>query len=104
MRKNNIIELIPSNPCFEIWYKAHFTDSIKSYVNNKELIRDLNNLIPNYKKNMDVYPLLYDKMDIAIKNSIKMEEYHNKSGIGIYDVKANPSTRVYKVVENLIEK
>lgn len=100
--KNNIIELIPSNPCFEIWYKAHFTDSTKSYSNNDELLKDLKKSIPNYQKDMNVYPFLCDKTNIAIKNAIKMEEYHKKSNIGIYDIKANPSTQAYKIVENLI--
>lgn len=102
--KNTIIELIPSNPCFEIWYKAHFTDSTKSYCNNNELIKDLKKSIPNYQKNMDVYPTLCDKTNAAIKNTINMEEYHKKSNIGIYNIKANPSTQVYKIVKKLIDK
>lgn len=102
--KNDIIKLIPSNPCFEIWYKAHFTDSTKSYFSNNNLINDLKKLIPNYQKNMDVYPILCDKTNIAIKNAIKMEEYHKKFNIGIYDMNANPSTQVYKIVENLIDE
>ena len=101
--KNTIIELIPSNPCFEIWYKAHFTNSTKSYSNNTELIKDLKKLIPNYQKNMDVYPSLCDKTNVAIKNAIMMENYHKKFEIEIYDIKANPSTQVYKIVEKLID-
>lgn len=101
--KNSIIDLIPSNPCFEIWYKAHFTNSTKSYSNNTELLKDLSRLIQNYQKNMDVYPILFDKTDIAIKNAMSLEEYHAKSNIGIYDIKANPSTQVYKIVKKLID-
>ena len=101
-KPNNIIELIPSNPCFEIWYKAHFTSSTKSYISNNELIKDLTRFIPNYQKNMDIYPLVFDKTNIAINNAIKMEEHHKKSNIEIYDVKANPSTQVYKIMKNII--
>lgn len=101
--KNNIIELIPSNPCFEIWYKAHFTNSTKSYSSNNELIKELKKSIPNYQKNMNVYPILCNKTNIAIKNAIKLEEYHKKSNIENYDIRANPSTQVYKVVEKLID-
>lgn len=102
--KNSIIELIPSNPCFEIWYKAHFTNSSKSYSNNTELLKDLNKFIPNYQKNMDVYPILFNKINTAINNAISLEQYHLKSNIGIYDIKANPSTQVYKIVKKLIDE
>lgn len=102
--KNSIIELIPSNPCFEIWYKAHFTNSTKSYSNNTELLKDLNRLIPNYQKNMDVYPILFNKTNTAINNAISLERYHLESNIGIYDIKANPSTQIYKIVKRLIDQ
>ena len=100
--KNTIIELIPSNPCFEIWYKAHFSNSTKSYNNNEELIKDLRKLIPNYQKNIEVYSIIANKTEVAIDNAISMENYHKKSNIEIYDIKANPSTQVYKIVKKLI--
>lgn len=101
---NTIIEMIPSTPCFELWYKLHFTNSTKSYSNSNELIRDLNTFIPNYQKNIDVYKIISDKTNIAIKNAISLEEYHKHLNIGIYDIKANPSTQVYKIIEKLNNK
>ena len=101
--KNTIIELIPSNPCFEIWYRAHFTNSTKGYSSNEEVIKDLKKLISNYQKNMDVYLIISSKTDLAIKNAISMEKYHKKLGIDIYDMKANPSTQVHKIVKELID-
>lgn len=102
--KGNIIQLIPSTPSFEIWIKAHFTNSTKSYFKSADLIKDLRKFIPEYQKNLNIYSILADKTNIAIKNAISMEEYHKKSNIGIYDVEANPSTQVYKIVENLINE
>lgn len=52
------VELLLSNPCFEIWFLQHFRYSTKSYASNDEVIRDLTTYIPGYKKNANVYDFM----------------------------------------------
>jgi len=96
------IQIIMSNPSFELWYFLHFS-YIDNKIDNKTLIRLLNKDIPNYKKKMDYFNLLVDKRNNAIKNAKKLNEFHKKSGVELNSSLSNPSTQIYKIVENILE-
>lgn len=99
--KTKNIELIKSNPCFEIWFIAHYSDSTKRYSSNIELINELKRFIPQYEKNKDVYYEVNSKTNIAIENSKKLENYHVRLGKDINNIECNPSTQVYKILEKI---
>lgn len=61
--------VIVSKPCFEIWFLNHFIQTTKFYTNDS-LISELKKYINNYHKNLDVYPIIRDKQDKAINNSL----------------------------------
>ena len=68
--KKNHIQLIISNPCFEIWYLCHFVYSTAQYNSNDEVIQKIKEYIPNYSKNLDsVYELISNKTYQAIQNA-----------------------------------
>jgi len=93
---------IPSVPCFEFWLLLHFAyttrpfdtpagDSICSRV-----IEELKNHIPPYQKGQqDIFYKIQDKLDNAITNARRVEQFHQTSGTG------NPSTLVHSLVEYL---
>lgn len=76
LAKKNGIEIIISTPCFEFWYRLHYSYTSKKYISNQDIVNDLKNYISEYEKNMDVYELIKDKTDIAIKNAKKLEKEH----------------------------
>ena len=98
--KNNI-KIITSSPCIELWFLLHYEYSTAS-MSNDEVIKKLKNYYPKYKKNINIYPDIKDKMDIAIKNAKKLERYQKDNNVKIGTVKANPSTEIYKIIEYLI--
>lgn len=98
--KNNI-KIITSSPCIELWFLLHYEYSTAS-MSNDEVIKKLKNYYPKYKKNINIYPDIKDKMDIAIKNAKKLERYQKDNNIKIGTVEANPSTEIYKIIEYLI--
>lgn len=100
----NGIEIIISNPSFELWYRLHYSYTTKVYSSNKELIDDLKSFIPNYEKNIDIYDIIKAKTEEAIKNSKKLEKEQIKTGNDITDVNCNPYTSVYKPVEYIISR
>ncbi|MCF0110927.1 MAG: RloB domain-containing protein, partial [Erysipelotrichaceae bacterium] len=51
----NRIEVLLTNPTFELWYLLHFRYSTKKYMNNDEVISELCEYIPNYQKKSDVF-------------------------------------------------
>lgn len=104
LASDNGIEIILSIPCFEIWYRLHFSYTSKVYLSNKEIINDLKNYIPNYEKNINVYDIVKDKTDIAIKNCKRLEKEQIKCGKKINNINCNPYTSIYKPVEYMINK
>ena len=57
VKKN--IQLITSNPCFEVWFIEHFRYTTKPFNSSTEVIRELKKYIPNYSKNMLNYDTLF---------------------------------------------
>jgi hypothetical protein len=103
LRKKGIIELIKSNPCFEIWYLFHFRDTTRIFNSNDEVIRELKNYILNYEKNKDFFNLLRDKSNNAIEYAKAVEQRHKNNGKSIDSMECNPSTEVYKIIEKFNE-
>lgn len=99
MAKDNNIEIIMSNPCFEVWFLQHFRYSTKSYLTNEEVLKELNKHIPNYDKSKSYFDLLKDKLDVALTNSKKLDAYYENSKSNQDSLSKNPSTDVYKIVE-----
>ena len=96
------IEIIISNPCFEVWFIEHFGYTTKNFNSNAEVIDELKEKIPNYTKSINLHPLIIDKTDIAIKNCKKLENFHDS--IGNIGMCRNPSSEVYKIVETINNK
>lgn len=96
------IEIIISNPCFEVWFIEHFGYTTKNFNSNAEVIDELKEKIPNYTKSINLHPLIIDKTDIAIKNCKKFENFHDS--IGNIGMCRNPSSEVYKIVETINNK
>lgn len=94
-------EVILSNPCFEIWFLCHFTDSTKYYSTNDELLKVLKRNIPEYDKNLDIFDKIKNNTNMAITNSKKLETHHLNLGKKPRDMDCNPSTEVYKIIEIL---
>ncbi len=87
-----------SNEAFELWYLLHF-EYLHSGLTRDKYISKLSKILKEkYKKNdQEIYRKLYDKQEIAIKNSGKLLASHPS----INPAKNNPSTTVYELVEYL---
>lgn len=108
----NKIRLGMSNPCFELWYLLHFeytTATMKSY---SDVQKKLSKYIKDYDKTKDVYYLLKDRIDTAVKNSKKLKKHfedlskklvdseENYTNINIKDfVDSNPYTNINTLIE-----
>ena len=104
LASENGIEIIISIPCFELWYRLHYSYTSKVYLSNKEIINDLKKYIPAYEKNIDIYEIIKDKTNKAIENSKKLEKEKIKNGSKIININCNPYTSVYKPVEYIINR
>ncbi len=97
--KNSKIIFIEIYPCFELWFLLHFTYTSRCYSSCEELIKDLKVKIKNYTKPTSVYEQLQDKIDTAIQNCKKLENY-NKS---IQQSQFYTKCEIYKIVEELFK-
>lgn len=97
----NKIKLGISNPCFELWYLLHFkytTAYLKDYSSVKDILQKETPL-KNYTKNKNVYDLLKDKTPNAIKNGIKLREYHEKDEKTLSNIELTKQN-IKDIVEN----
>lgn len=85
------VELIVSNPCFEIWLILHFADH-RGYVDNgKACCKLLTKHVPGYDKTKVDYATFDEGVDVAIKRAKEL-------GAG------NPSTDMWRLVEVLLQR
>lgn len=103
LAERNGVEIILSNPCFEVWLLLHFRYSTRGYQSNNEVIKELNDVRPEYRKNIASFKQLQDRCEDAIENTGKLKKFHNETkGTDIVE-RCNPSTDVDKLVTRIIE-
>jgi hypothetical protein len=96
----NGINVAYANECFELWFILHF-ELLDSSIGRDNFAPKLKKLLGvKYEKNMDVYSLIRDKESVAIRNAKKLEQNRDNEGI-TSKVDRDPSTTVYKLVEEL---
>ena len=95
---------ITSVPCFEIWLLLHFTYTTRPFStagsdSNCALVIDVldrKGHIRGYEKGSEgIFEAISDKLEKAIRNTKKLEEFHKTSQTD------NPSTKVHHLVQYL---
>ncbi len=104
LRNKLPIHAIQSVPCFEYWLLLHFDDTSKPYQQkgNKsagdQLKSELKKYIKNYhESDKDVFEKTKMLLSLAINRAKKIDKLQEKNGTD------NPSTKIYRLVEYLIE-
>jgi len=93
-----------SNPCFEVWFLLHFTYSTSYLKNYDAVMKNLIEYLPEYEKKTDIYGKISDKQKIAINNTKKLKKFHKEQGRELeIDISFNPYTKVWELVESLLE-
>ena len=96
--RNNEIHVAYSNECFELWYYLHFQFTDTAFHRSQyahKLTREMNQ---KYVKNSpDMYDLLKNNQDDAIRNSKKLLNRYGKC----IPARDNPSTTVHELVATL---
>ena len=98
--KDNKLEVILSNPCFEYWYILHFRKTSAPFSRSRDAKSALRQQHPAYSESdTTIFNVVYPKTSDAIKHSKEvLKEQHNDSE-DLSD--CNPSTHVHKIVEYL---
>lgn len=97
------IELIPSNPCFEIWLMYYFTKNPRVIGSSQKVKDAMAKYIPGYTESMDVVAVanLLDKHLIAINNA---EAKNSNFDEDMNEIDKNPYTEVATVVAELLSR
>lgn len=97
------IELIPSNPCFEIWLMYYFTKNPRVLRSSQKVKDAMAKYIPGYTESMDVIAVanLLDKHLIAINNA---EAKNSNFDEDMKEIDKNPYTEVATVVTELLSR
>jgi len=97
LAKDNDIHLAWSNECFELWYLLHF-QSLQTGVSRSDYNTKLKTHFRRlggkaYTKNCSVFDRIFEKQAEAIKNAKQIFQANK--------VENNPSTAVFKLVEEI---
>lgn len=97
------IELIPSNPCFEIWLMYYFTKNPRVLGSSQKVKDEMAKYIAGYTESMDVVAVanLLDKHLIAINNA---EAKNSNFDEDMKEIDKNPYTEVATVVTELLSR
>ena len=98
--KDNKLEVILSNPCFEYWYILHFRKTSAPFSSSQNVKSALRREHAAYNEtDTTIFNVVYPKTSDAIKHSKEvLKEQHNEAE----DLReCNPSTHVHKIVEYL---
>ena len=106
---SNEIEIIDSNPSYEIWIINHFQQfSDKQFKNSKLVEDEISKILKTKNKNFiyeknneDWFEKFIDKKKInqAIKNCQALEKHHSKH----QTKNPNPSSKIYKIINFIYE-
>ena len=92
-------EAFASNPCFEVWFVAHFHELRGTYSGSSQVLEDLKHQIPDYDKGRDCYRKLKDHTQEAIERCKAKERQYKDFDWPSAD--CNPRTDVARLVELL---
>jgi hypothetical protein len=98
--KDNRLEVILSNPCFEYWYILHFRKTSAPFTRSQDVKSTLRQEHHAYcESDTTIFDVVYPKTANAIKNSkeVLREQHNNAEDLS----DCNPSTHVHKIVEYL---
>ncbi|MHC1709780.1 MAG: RloB family protein [Methanomassiliicoccales archaeon] len=93
------VRIALSTPCFELWFLLHFIIPTVR-MTSREAVEALNEIIPEYRKDLDVFDRLEPKRDEAIKNAARLAKGKDPSRPCVND---NPHTSVHILVMDILE-
>lgn len=99
--QENGIQICFSNPCFEFWFLIHYINYTTTLNDCEFTIQKLKNYIQDYNKSKDCFREISSNLTDAIKRAKKLENFHDKEGVKKIREDSNPSTQVYKLVEEI---
>jgi hypothetical protein len=96
------VEIIVSNPCFEIWLLYYFTENPNVVSSSKRVKELLNKYVKNgeYSENMDIISFMkLENHNLAIDRSEKKNnKYHGELTLDF-----NPYTEIHNILKQLIK-
>lgn len=65
----------PSIPCFELWFLLHFEEIHPHEMHQKEVLKRLKSVWPDYEKNLEgTYLKTKEKLEEAIRHSVRLRQ------------------------------
>ena len=88
-----------SNPSFEFWFLLHFKYHVQLIANAASACRLLRKHIRGYSKNTDCFPILRDKLDVAVRHASQI--VRERCAGREHPCDCHPSTQVHLLVKSL---
>lgn len=102
--KKNKFEIVLSNPCFEVWFFAHYCEVFKLISTSKLQDEMKKKLGENFKTSRHNYEKLKINTQKAINNAKFFAKRNENDNLDKFSEGGNPSSDIYKVIEYIQEK
>lgn len=101
--KEHGYKIIFSNPCFELWFLLHYVDQNGYLKDCNAVLKKLTkkDLLPEYRKNSDVYQKLLPMQNMAMLRAKNRYRQLQKNNISFLSRISNPATNVFSIVDYL---
>jgi hypothetical protein len=103
--KHRNVEIMVSNPCFEIWFLLHFTDHPNRENISRNVKKQLERYVPNYTESMDILRKcseIQTKYGEAIINAENLRIENERKNVLLLSADANPYTDVYLLMRDIL--
>ncbi len=98
MARDNDIELVVSNPCFELWLILHFREQT-AHIDRFQLKSACRKLPPGNHRDHPPFDAFMPRYDDAVRRARHLDEVHGRNG----EPGKNPSTGVHRLTERIRE-
>lgn len=96
------LSCIFSNPCFEIWFILHYQKAPhgKTAEQTKEILKKLlEHDAPNYKETTDIFNILQDKQEQALKEALLLHQSQAQVHKNVLSHACNPYTNIFEFIQ-----
>jgi hypothetical protein len=99
--KNEGFLILYSNPCFEFWYRLHFSFTARCYQVSQDCKNEIKSYLPDYKEGKSYYKQLYNQLPEARQHALQLSQTHQVNSIELISRDSEPISTIYEFFDFL---
>jgi hypothetical protein len=93
--------ILYSNPCFEFWYRLHFSFTERCYNNSQSCKDEIKTYLPDYKEGNSYYRQLSKQLPVARNHAVRLNQIHFANSVELISRDSEPISTIYEFFDFL---